>query len=215
MPGIRQNYTVKGRFMGTSLNADGGHYFIAITWSWNRFSTVTLCVCRWVSGWEPCLTTWNTSHAISSPLILMPSWCQPTSQLWTQLTNSCQGRTDSGDLRSAVQMWNYWFYGLTCCSQLKSSTSTCPVLLEQLISHRPVWTVSSRMAPALSVTWRWAQFRCVVSDASLPSPHFLPKSRTFPIASVQSQARRSSAASHCLQVGYINRHLVVSAWIQH
>lgn len=31
MPGITQSYTVKGRFMGTSLNADGDHYFIAIT----------------------------------------------------------------------------------------------------------------------------------------------------------------------------------------
>ncbi len=61
---------------------------------------VTLCVCRWVSGWEPCLTTWNTSHATSSPLTLMPSWYQPTRQPWTRLINWCRGIMEIALFRS-------------------------------------------------------------------------------------------------------------------
>lgn len=68
--------------------------------------------CRWVSGWEPCLTTWNTSHATSSPVISMPSWCQPTSQLWMLLTNLCQGRTDwRGEIRSSIVKLLIWIFG--------------------------------------------------------------------------------------------------------
>lgn len=33
----------------------------------------------------------------------MPSWCQPTPQLWMPLTNLCQGRTDwRGEIRSSI-----------------------------------------------------------------------------------------------------------------
>ena len=142
--------------------------------------TVTVCVYRWVSGWTPCLTTWNTSHATSSPVTLTPSWCPPTPQLWTPLTSSCPGR-----IRCEIQTWN--------ADSLQTVSCLCWFSM-------CVWTVSSRTAPALSVSWRWVRFRCVASDASPTCPPFPRSWRTFPTASVQSQARRSSAASHWLQV---------------
>lgn len=97
-----------------------------LSWSWNRLLTVTWRVCRWVSGWEPCLTTWSTSRATWSPVTLMPSWCQPTPQLSTRLTNSCRGRTDPAEHHGPVQ------------SRLIRWSHTCPILILSA-QFRPEW----------------------------------------------------------------------------
>lgn len=52
----------------------------------------------------------------------MPSWCQPTPQLWTQLINSCQGETDSGGLTSELQMKKHLF--ICMCSGISLLTSS-------------------------------------------------------------------------------------------
>lgn len=74
-----------------------------------------------------------------------------------------------------------------------------------------VQTASSRTAPASCATWRSARFRCAAWAASPPSPLFPARSRMSRIASVQSQRRRSSAASHWLQVlhdGWMNKLMI-------
>lgn len=52
---------------------------------------LVVVVHRWVSGWPPCSTSWNTSLATSFPATLTPSWCQRTPRHWKQHSSSCPG----------------------------------------------------------------------------------------------------------------------------
>lgn len=107
---------------------------------------VTVCVYRWVSGWTPCLTTWNTSRATSSPVTLMPSWCPPTPQPWTPLTNSCPGRipvwkVHHWDVKFKCETTTHSPYRLPYCSSVDLSCLcwSCWFSISMCEQFHPEW----------------------------------------------------------------------------